>query len=147
MKKESMLYGIIGLLAGLLIAGTTVVLAVNNDNHSLMNMMGINAGHSDNDNKEPTDHSEMSMNDMSDALKDLKGDDFDKAFLEMMIAHHEGALDMAGLIPGRTGHSELTELGEAITVAQANEIADMMQWQKDWGYSSDEVMDMMHGGH
>jgi uncharacterized protein (DUF305 family) len=38
-------------------------------------------------------------------------------------------------------------LGEAIISAQTKEIADMKQWQQDWGYSSDEMMQMMHGSH
>ena len=93
------------------------------------------------------DHSSMSMNDMNKELEGLSGDDYDKAFIEMMIAHHEGAVDMAELIPSRAKHDEIKSLGEAIITAQTKEIADMKQWQKDWGYSSDEMMEMMHGGH
>lgn len=148
MKKESMLYGVIGLLAGLLIAGVTTVVAVNSDNHSMMRMMGMNINHSQR--QEATDHSQMSMTDMTDQLKDKSGDEFDKAFIEMMIAHHEGAIDMAELIPDRAKHAELKSLGESIISAQTKEIKDMQQWQMDWGYSGDEMMQMMqmmHGDH
>ena len=145
MKKENIMVGIIGLLAGLLIAGTTAVLTVNNDNHSMMRMMGMDTNHSHQ--QEATNHSEMSMSEMTEQLKNKTGDDFDKAFIEMMISHHEGAVDMAELIPARAKHDEVKQLGEAIITAQTKEIADMKQWQKDWGYSTDEMMDMMHGGH
>ena len=145
MKKETMLYGIIGLLAGLLIAGATAVLAVNGDNHSVMNMMGMNTNHSHQ--KTAANHGEMSMNEMTDNLKDLSGDDFDKAFVEMMIAHHQGAIDMAELIPSRAKHDEIKTLGAAIIKAQTKEINEMEQWQLDWVYSNDESMQMMHGGH
>ena len=145
MKKESFRYGIIGLLAGKLIAGTGAVLAVNNDNHPMMSMMGMDTAHSHESNIDS--HSEMSMNEMTDQLKQKSGDDFDKAFVEMMIAHHEGAVDMAELIPSRAKHNEIKTLGEAIITAQTKEISDMKQWQKNWGYSSDEMMDMMHCSH
>lgn len=145
MKKESILYGIIGLLAGLLIAGATAVLAVNNDNHSMMNMMGMDTNHSHQ--QEAANHDEMSMSEMTEQLKNKSGDDFDKAFVEMMISHHEGAVAMAELIPSRAQHDEVKQLGVAIIAAQTKEIADMKQWQKDWGYTNDEMMQMMHGSH
>src|SRR3989338_8751258 len=110
-----------------------------------MNMMGMNTNHSHQ--KTAANHCEMSMNEMNDNLKDLSGDDFDKAFVEMMIAHHQGAIDMAELIPARAKHAEIKSLGEAIVSAQTKEINDMRQWQMDWGYSSDEMMQMMHQGH
>jgi len=145
MKKESILFTVIALLVGLLIAGTIAVLAVNNDNHSIMGMMGMETNHSHT--QEATSHGEMSMSEMADQLETKSGVEFDKAFIEMMIDHHQGAIDMAVLIPSRTKHNELIQLGEAIVNAQTEEIGNMRQWQKDWGYSQDETMQMMHGGH
>jgi uncharacterized protein (DUF305 family) len=145
MKKVSILYGVIGLLAGLLIMGTGAVVAVNNDNHNMMSMMGMNS--QSHHQQEAKSHNEMSMAEMSEQLKNKTGDEFDKAFVEMMIAHHEGDIDMAYLIPERTKHEELKKLGQAIVDAQSKEIGDMRQWQKDWGYSTDETMQMMHGNH
>lgn len=143
MKRESIMIGVIGLLAGLLIAGTTAVIAVNNDNHSVMGMMGMDTEHSHQQQAE--NHGKMSMDEMAKQLSDKTGDDFDKAFVEMMVSHHEGAVTMASLIPERAKHQEIKKLGEAIIAAQTKEIADMKQWQKNWGYSSDEMMNMMHG--
>ncbi len=96
-----------------------------------------------------TDHSSMSMNDMNKQLEGLSGDEFDKAFTEMMIAHHEGAVDMAKLIPTRAKHEEVKTLGKAIITAQTKEIAEMKQWQIDWGYRSENTMmqGMDHSGH
>jgi uncharacterized protein (DUF305 family) len=65
----------------------------------------------------------------------------------MMISHHEGAIDMALLSPTRAQHAEIKTLSEAIISAQTKEITEMKQWQKDWGYSEDEMMEMMHGTH
>lgn len=84
------------------------------------------------------DHSAMGMMDdmagMTNELKGLSGDDFDKAFLSSMIDHHQSAINMA--YPGQTNaeHQEVKTLTVAIVDAQSKEIAQMKQWQKDWGY-------------
>lgn len=84
------------------------------------------------------DHSSMGMmNDMAgmtDKLKGLSGDAFDKAFLSSMIEHHQSAINMA--YPGQTNaqHEEVKTLTKAIVAAQSKEIAQMKQWQMDWGY-------------
>lgn len=83
---------------------------------------------------ENASHASMSMDQMTQALRGLTGDDFDKAFVEMMIAHHQGAVDMAVLIPAQGKHDELKQLGEEIVTAQTKEIMMMKQWLKDWGY-------------
>lgn len=145
MKKESIMLGTIGLLAGLLIAGLVAILAVNNDNHSMMRMMGMDTNHSHQ--QTANNHEEMSMSEMTEQLKNKTGDDYDKAFIEMMISHHEGAIDMAELSASRAKHDEIKQLSQDIIAAQDKEITDMKQWQQDWGYSSDESMQMMHGGH
>lgn len=117
--------------------------------------LGVSALTKDNETKQiastqqsnVTDHSTMSMADMNKELEKLSGDDYDKAFIEMMIAHHEGALDMAKLSPERAKHDEIKQLSEAIISAQEKEIAEMKQWQIGWGYGSDEASQMMHGSH
>jgi len=145
MKKENIMVGVIGLLVGVIVTGFAAGQAVNNNNTGMMRMMGMDTNSSQ---QQPaTSHDTMSMADMNKQLVGLSGDDFDKAFVEMMISHHEGAVDMAELIPSRAKHAEIKTLGEAIIAAQTKEIADMKQWQKDWGYSTDESMQMMHGSH
>lgn len=84
------------------------------------------------------DHSAMGMmadmGQMTESLKGLSGDEFDKAFLSSMIEHHQSAINMA--YPGQTNakHDEVKILTKAIVDAQSSEIAQMKQWQKDWGY-------------
>ena len=60
-----------------------------------------------------------------DALAALRGPDFDRAWLEAMIAHHEGAVAMAedALADGES--AEVRDLAERIVAAQAAEIAEM----------------------
>ena len=97
--------------------------------------------------KAADDHNSMSMMDMNKQLEGLSGDAYDKAFIEMMITHHEGAVDMAVLSANRAKHDEIKQLSQAIITAQEKEIAEMKQWQQDWGYSNGEMNQMMHGGH
>lgn len=78
----------------------------------------------------------MSMNDMSEMLKGKTGDDFDKAFLEGMIPHHQGAIDMAKEVLKSAKHAELRELATGIITAQQAEIDMMNKWLKDWGYAN-----------
>lgn len=142
MSKESVLVGTIGLLAGLLIAGGGAVLAVNNNNRGLMQMMGM---HTSVIKDADAGHMGMSMNDMSGDLENRSGDDFDKNFVAMMIAHHQGAIDMARLAETRATHDEVKQLSKDIVTAQTKEIESMKQWQQAWGYNEDSTNSMhMH---
>lgn len=76
------------------------------------------------------DHGEMDMNGMSqkEAMDDLggrNGDAFDRAFLETMIAHHEGAVDMAQAELDAGENPEALELARQIITDQEAEIAEM----------------------
>ncbi len=78
-------------------------------------------------------------------LKDLKGDGFDKAFIEEMITHHQGAIDMTKLIETNAKHDELKQLGQDIISAQSKEIDMMQTWQTGWGYKTTPQSHDMHG--
>ena len=73
-----------------------------------------------------SDHGMMGM--LSDeefaALQKAKGADFDKQFLEGMIKHHEGAIDMAEMVVDSV-NSEAAALGKAIIESQTAEIEEM----------------------
>ncbi len=58
------------------------------------------------------------------ALKKLSGKAFDLKFLEIMIAHHEGAIDMAGEI-NRSRIQKVANLSESIITVQRAEIDEM----------------------
>jgi len=78
------------------------------------------------------DHMSMSMNDMSAMLEGKTGDAFDKAFLEGMIVHHQGAIDMANQTLISAGHDELKQMARTIIEAQQREIDQMKAWQVAW---------------
>ncbi len=77
----------------------------------------------------------------------LKGDDYDKAFIEGMIVHHEGAVDMAELALTNAKRQEIKDMANDIIAAQNKEIRDMKNWQKQWGYTSNTTdhSGMNHG--
>lgn len=141
MNKESILYGVIGLLAGAIIAGFGATYAVNNNHQGMMNMMGM---HSNTNNQGMMDDSDMSMSDMTSSLKGKTGDDFDKAFISGMIAHHQGAIDMANLAKQNAKHDEIKNLADDIVSAQTKEITEMKSWQTQWNYSSSTTEDSSH---
>ena len=58
------------------------------------------------------------------ALKKLKGNKFDTAFLKAMIAHHEGALEMVSMLD-RTKNSEAKKIAVDIQTGQSAEITLM----------------------
>ncbi len=57
----------------------------------------------------------------------------DVAFAEMMIPHHEQAIEMAVLAEKRAESQEVKDLAAAIKAAQDPEIQTMQGWLESWG--------------
>lgn len=66
------------------------------------------------------------MGGMMDAME--QGDDPDVAFLEGMIRHHQGAIDMAQFALGRAPHAEVCDLARDVILAQAEEVHQYQAW-------------------
>lgn len=81
------------------------------------------------------DHMAMSMDDMAAMLEGKTGDELDKAFLEGMIPHHQGAIEMARALLEGTEREEMKDLARDIIQAQQQEIDMMKRWQRDWGFT------------
>ena len=58
--------------------------------------------------------------------------DFDRAFLEQMIAHHRMGVMMASHAQWGTVHPELRELEAAMVQVQSEEIEQMARWYQQW---------------
>lgn len=82
------------------------------------------------------DAMDMSMKGMSMMLDGKTGDAFDQAFIEMMIPHHEGAIDMAKLAQKNAGHTEIKKMADDIISAQQKEIDQMNAWLTAWGMAN-----------
>lgn len=58
--------------------------------------------------------------------------DFDKAFLEAMIPHHQLALMMVQMLEVGTNRPEMIQLAKNITTSQSKEIQQMRGWYTEW---------------
>ena len=67
----------------------------------------------------------MMSADQMDALTALSGTEFDRQWLTMMIAHHEGAIDMANTELADGENPEARQMATDIVTAQQKEITDM----------------------
>jgi uncharacterized protein (DUF305 family) len=85
----------------------------------------------------------MEMPGMADSMKMMSGGemkmmeaangkDFDLMFLDMMIAHHQGAVVMAKDAPAKAEHAEIKTLAAEIIKAQEEEIKKMTDWKAQW---------------
>ena len=75
--------------------------------------------------------------------------DADVAFAQMMIPHHEQAIEMADLVPERASSEEVEALAARIKAAQAPEIELMTSWLEEWDQPLEGEMggmDMGEGG-
>ncbi len=145
MKKEYT-FGIAGIIIGVLLTIASSNAATRANSQSMMKLMGMpveitpTIASSNNTHMMPDGSmmqnmdDSMSMDEMTEELKGKAGDDFDKAFIEMMIPHHQGAIDMAELALKSAGHQEIKDMANDIINAQNSEINMMKNWQKGWGY-------------
>lgn len=77
-------------------------------------------------------HMSGMMVDMTARLDGKTGDELDRVFLEDMIVHHQGAVDMAKKLKSGTQRPELKKMADDIISVQSQEIDMMRAWQKDW---------------
>ena len=79
-------------------------------------------------------HGDMAsmMHDMNASLEGKTGGAFDKAFLQEMIVHHEGAVAMAQKVLEVSKREELRSLAADIITAQNKEIEMMSTWLVTW---------------
>ena len=74
----------------------------------------------------------MHMGGQEDMANLENATDFDKAFLEAMIPHHQLALMMVNMLGVGTNRPEMLQLAKNITVSQSKEIQEMQGWYRQW---------------
>ena len=77
-----------------------------------------------------------------DQLKNMSGQDFEVAFLSMMIQHHQDAVTMGTMALTEAKHSELKSAAQKIIDDQTREIGEMTSWLQQW-YSTAPKPEMM----
>lgn len=71
----------------------------------------------------------------------------DVMFVQMMIPHHEGAIEMSDLLLSKSGiDPEVVELAEQIKAAQGPEIEQLQTWLAEWDVDPDAQPDD-HSAH
>lgn len=80
------------------------------------------------------DHSHMNHGNSNQMSMDLGAADanFDLRFIDAMIPHHQGAIDMAKEAQQKSKRPEIKKLAADIIKAQDREIAELKQWRQAW---------------
>src|ERR1700733_3417591 len=68
--------------------------------------------------------------------------DADVKFMQGMIMHHNQAVEMVALMPGRTKNPKLVALGQRISISQSDEMKFMKRWLTYRGKPLTEMGDM-----
>jgi uncharacterized protein (DUF305 family) len=74
--------------------------------------------------------------------------EFDQQFIDMMVPHHQGAVEMALIAQSRAEHQEIKSLVADVIRSQSDEIDQMKAWRLAW-YGNDQTppmdrMPMLH---
>ncbi len=78
------------------------------------------------------DSMKMMMGGEMKKMEDATGKEFDVQFLDMMSAHHAGAVVMAKEALTKAEHPEIKTLANQIIKAQEAEIKMMADWKAKW---------------
>src|SRR5262245_48015706 len=57
---------------------------------------------------------------------------FDRQFIDMLVPHHEAAIEMVRIAQARGQRAELKTVAEEIERVQAQELEDMLAWREAW---------------
>lgn len=128
MDKKNILIACGGIVAGIIIGA----LLVRSGACPMMNKLSGHGGK--NCTMMGQGHGNMSdmMSDMVEGLEGKRGDAFDKAFIDEMVIHHEGAVAMAEEVLEHSSRPELLKLANEIISAQTKEIEQMKAWKTQW---------------
>lgn len=110
----------------------------NNTNHSTMDHSNMNHGNMNHGgmNHLMMDHSQMQSSPNAASAP------YDLQFLDTMIAHHQGAVDMSKPALEKAEHAELKEFARNIIADQEREITQMKQWREQWYAGKPQAMNM-----
>jgi uncharacterized protein (DUF305 family) len=79
-------------------------------------------------------------------LQAASGHEFDMMFLDMMIPHHQGAIDMSRDALKKASHQEIKTFARQIISKQQKDKAQMTRWKSAWAGAGQGKADP-HGQH
>jgi len=91
------------------------------------------------------DHSNMDHSAMTSS-QNAASAPYDLQFLDTMIAHHQGAVDMAQPCGASAEHAEIKTLCKNIISSQQKEITDMKEWREKWFAGAAPAVNMEMAG-
>lgn len=71
---------------------------------------------------------------------------FDHQFIDTMVVHHQGAIDMARLAEERAEHDELRQMARMVIEDQQKEIRQLQDWKKEWFADKGDAVNMSMRG-
>lgn len=96
------------------------------------------------------DHSRMDHGDMDHSTMksspNASSAPYDLQFIDTMIAHHQGAVDMAKPCGARAEQAEIKKLCAEITASQQKEIDEMRSWRDKWFAGAAPALNMEMNG-
>jgi uncharacterized protein (DUF305 family) len=108
-----------------------------NSNSTNTNAMPMNS----NMNHNGMDHSSMNHSEMK-SDPNAASAPYDLQFIDTMIAHHNGAVEMAKTVDSRTERAELKAFARKIIADQNKEIEQMKTWREKWFAGKPRAMNM-----
>ena len=95
--------------------------------------------------RNPSEHDVMNHSEMNSAPNAANAA-YDLQFLDTMIAHHQGAVEMAKPAEAKAQNAELKSLAKNIIAEQEREIAQMKQWREQWFTGKPSALNMEMAG-
>jgi uncharacterized protein (DUF305 family) len=130
MKKGTLL-----ILAAVAVFGAACgqTVAVNNSamNHDGMNHNGMNHNAMNQNSSMANANHEMNHDAMT-SDSEASGAPYDLQFIDTMIHHHEGAIEMSELALKNSQNAELKTFAQGIIDAQQSENGEMKDWREKW---------------
>ncbi len=122
------------------------------NNNSAMNHSGMNHNsmmNSNSMNMNGMNHNSQPMNsNMQMNHSGMKSDanaasaPYDLQFIDTMTHHHQGAVEMAKMIDGKTNNADIIKFGKQIIADQDKEIAQMKDWREKWFKGAPKALNM-----
>lgn len=128
------------LTSALAVIGTACTQGGNLNTNSSMNKNMMNGNMANHNSMAMNTNSSMSdpNHGMSDMMSKMKSDPnaasapYDLQFIDTMSAHHQSAVDMAGMALKKSQNAELKTFAQKIIDDQQKEIAQMKAWRDKW---------------
>jgi len=132
MKKNVLVIGLLALIIGLFV-GYTLAPRTMMDKETMVEVHEEMEDMMEHDEDVFADGAmQHSMDEMMRGLKGKTGEEYEKAFLEMMIVHHIGAIKMAEELLEETDRPELVKMANDIISVQNQEVDMMKAWLSEW---------------